>query len=261
MPLATLQSVDARRWEADQSRAIVETLAVELPVELRCNGQPYAVMLATPADLADFALGFALTERLIESPAELLGVEVLERDGGVQLDLRIPGARLGAVLGRERNLAGRAGCGICGTATLAEAIRPVRSVSAAAPRLGRAALLDGLQRLAALQPLNQSSGALHAAVVIGTDGAFTVREDVGRHNAIDKAIGGALSAGRQPQSLLVTSRASYEVVHKAAEVGCTLVAAVSAPTSLALQLAREAGITLVGWARPPRLTVYSGAFE
>jgi formate dehydrogenase accessory protein FdhD len=115
-----------------------------------------------------------------------------------------------------------------------------------------------MQRLAALQPLNDASGAVHAAALLTTDGGFTVREDVGRHNAIDKAVGAVMRAGLEPHTLLVTSRASYEVVHKAAEVGCRLVAAISAPTALALRLAQEAGVTLVGWTRPPRLTVYCG---
>jgi formate dehydrogenase accessory protein FdhD len=109
-----------------------------------------------------------------------------------------------------------------------------------------------------LQPLNATSGALHAAVIISSDSVFTVREDVGRHNAIDKAVGATLAAGLRPRSLLVTSRASYEVLHKAAEAGCNVVAAVSAPTALALRLAQQSGMTLVGWARPPRLTIYCG---
>jgi formate dehydrogenase accessory protein FdhD len=134
----------------------------------------------------------------------------------------------------------------------------LRAVAPGQPPITRAALLEGMQRLSGLQPLNASSGALHAAVVISSDGAFAVREDVGRHNAIDKAVGATLAAGRTPRSLLVTSRASYEVVHKAAEVGCSVVAAVSAPTVLALRLAQQAGMTLVGWVRPPRLTVYCG---
>src|SRR5258706_15009643 len=128
MTIATLQSVIARRWDADQSRELREMLAAEVPVALSCNGQPYAVMLATPADLGDFALGFALTERLIESATELLAVEISELEGGIELALRIPGTRMSALFGRERNLAGRTGCGLCGTATLEAAIRPIRAV-------------------------------------------------------------------------------------------------------------------------------------
>jgi formate dehydrogenase accessory protein FdhD len=258
MAIATLQSVTARRWDDGIGSEVRESLAEEVPVALSFNGQPYAVMMATPADLADFALGFAITEGLIDSPAELLGVASEERDGGIALSLQIPGARLTALLGRERNLAGRTGCGLCGTATLEAAIRPVSRVQAGDRMISRAALLAGMQRLSELQPLNASSGALHAAVIISSDSVFTVREDVGRHNAIDKAVGAALGAGRAPRSLLVTSRASYEVLHKAAEAGCNVVAAVSAPTALALRLAQQSGMTLVGWARPPRLTLYCG---
>jgi formate dehydrogenase accessory protein FdhD len=258
MAMATLHSVTARRWDDGVESEVRESLAEEVPVALVFNGQPFAVMMATPADLDDFALGFALTERLIGSTAELLAVERREQDGGIELAIQIPGARMAALLGRERNLAGRTGCGLCGTATLEAAIRPVQRVTDGEPMITRAALLAGMQRLSGLQPLNASSGALHAAVVISSDGAFTVREDVGRHNAIDKAVGATLAAGRQPRSLLVTSRASYEVLHKAAEAGCNVVAAVSAPTALALRLAQQSGMTLVGWARPPRLTIYSG---
>ena len=159
---------------------------------------------------------------------------------------------------RERNLTGRTGCGLCGTSTLEAAIRPVRRADPHGPRADAAALRAGMERLATMQPYNDASGAVHAAGLLTEDGGFTVREDVGRHNAIDKAVGAVARGGGRPHSLLVTSRASYEVVHKAAEVGCRLVAAISAPTALAVQLANEAGITLIGWARPPRLTVYSG---
>jgi formate dehydrogenase accessory protein FdhD len=173
----------------------------------------------------------------------------------------IPQQRLLMLSTRERNLTGRTGCGLCGTATLEAAIRPVRHVEPEGPKADLATLSEGIRRLATLQPLNEASGAVHAAALLSGDGSFTVREDVGRHNAIDKAVGAVMRAGLQPHTLLVTSRASYEVVHKAAEVGCRLVAAISAPTSLALQLAREAGITLVGWTRPPRLTVYCGSLS
>ena len=134
----------------------------------------------------------------------------------------------------------------------------MRRVAVGSPAIDAAALRAGMERLATLQPFNDVSGAVHAAALLTTDGGFTVREDVGRHNAIDKAVGAVMRAGGVPHTLLVTSRASYEVVHKAAEVGCSLVAAISAPTTLALQLAIEAGMTLVGWARPPRFTVYCG---
>jgi formate dehydrogenase accessory protein FdhD len=255
---AALERVPARRVDDGVAQDVTETLAAEVPVAMHYNGRAHAVMLATPADLDDFALGFALTERIIRKPDELLQLEQNWTAQGVALLLRIPEVRFALLETRDRNLTGRTGCGLCGTSTLEAAIRPVRAVAADAPRASRRALLEGMQRLATLQPYNEATGAVHAAALLTTDGGFTVREDVGRHNAIDKAVGAVMRAGAVPHSLLVTSRASYEVVHKAAEVGCALVAAISAPTTLALSLAKEAGVTLVGWARPPRLTIYCG---
>ena len=255
---AALERVPARRIESGVTRDVAETLATEVPVALHYNGRAHAVMLATPANLDDFALGFSLTERIIRRPDELLQLEQNWTAHGVALLLRIPEVRFALLETRDRNLTGRTGCGLCGTSTLEAAIRPVRAVAADAPRASRQALMEGMERLATLQPYNEATGAVHAAALLTTDGDFTVREDVGRHNAIDKAVGAVMRGGAVPHSLLVTSRASYEVVHKAAEMGCALVAAISAPTTLALSLAREAGVTLVGWARPPRLTIYCG---
>jgi formate dehydrogenase accessory protein FdhD len=253
-----LQAVSARRMDGAATHEVSETLAAEVPVAMQYNARPHAVMMATPSNLDDFAFGFALTERIIASVSELTLADTIWTEHGVALEMLIPQQRFLLLQTRERNLTGRTGCGLCGTATLEAAIRPVRKVDANGPRVDVQALREGMQRLAALQPLNDASGAVHAAALLTTDGGFTVREDVGRHNAIDKAVGAVMRAGQVPHSLLVTSRASYEVVHKAAEVGCRLVAAISAPTALALRLAQEAGVTLVGWTRPPRLTVYCG---
>lgn len=256
-----LRAVSAQRIETASQEPISEELAAEVPVAMQFNGRPHAVMLATPGDLADFAYGFALTERIVASVDELTLVETRWTEHGIALEMLIPPARAALLLTRDRNLTGRTGCGLCGTATLEAAIRPVRRVEAVGTSLSASEVWQGMRRLADLQPLNFVCGAVHAAGLIAADGSLTVREDVGRHNAIDKAVGAVLRAGHQPHSLLVTSRASYEVVHKAAEVGCSLVAAISAPTALALKLAQEAGVTLVGWTRHPRLTVYCGALR
>ena len=254
-PTAT---VAARRMDGAVLQDITETLAVETPVAMHFNGLSHAVMMATPADLEDFGLGFALTEGIVRRADELKFLEQNWTPHGVALNMRIPEVRFALLETRERNLTGRTGCGLCGTSTLEAAIRPVRRVTAGGPAVDAAALRAGMERLATMQPYNEASGAVHAAALLTTDGAFFVREDVGRHNAIDKAVGAVMRAGGVPHTLLVTSRASYEVVHKAAEVGCSLVAAISAPTTLALRLATEAGMTLIGWARPPRFTVYCG---
>lgn len=259
LPRQPLLPVTAQRLEGEVALGVTEMLAAEVPVAMQFNGRAHAVMLATPADLEDFAFGFALTEGIVRRVDELSLVEQTWTPHGVALDMRIPEVRFALLETRDRNMAGRTGCGLCGTSTLEAAIRPVRHVDPHGPRADLSALREGLRRLATLQPYNDASGAVHAAALMTVDGGFTVREDVGRHNAIDKAVGAVLRAGGVPHTLLVTSRASYEVVHKAAEAGCRLIAAISAPTTLAVELAREAGVTLVGWARPPRLTVYAGA--
>lgn len=259
--LAPVQAVQAQRLEGGSFHTVSDCVAAEVPVAMQYNGRPHAVMMATPADLTDFAFGFAITERIVASVSELTLVDEQWNEHGVVLQMLVPAERLLALHTRDRNLTGRTGCGLCGTATLEAAIRPVRHVPPEGPRADLRAVCEAMTRLAAMQPLNDATGAVHAAALIDAGGGFTVREDVGRHNAIDKAVGAVLRAGSQPHTLLVTSRASYEVVHKAAEAGCRLVAAISAPTALALRLAREAGVTLVGWTRPPRLTVYCGQLD
>lgn len=247
----------ARRVDDGVGRDQVETLAEETAVALVYNGHPHAVMMATPADLDDFALGFSLTEAIVETPEELRVVDRLVTAHGISLQMHVPQARFDALVQRGRSLTGRTGCGLCGTDTLEAAIRPVRGVAACGIDPGD--LAPYFAELQALQPLNARTGAVHAAAVLDSEGGLHVREDVGRHNAIDKAVGAALRAGAAPRALLVTSRASYEVVHKAAQVGIGLVAAISAPTALAVRLAQEACVVLVGFARGSRYTVYADA--
>ena len=236
----------------------LETLAQETPVALVYNGQSHAVMMATPADLEDFAVGFSLTEGIVEAMDEVRIIDIMESDGGISIQMWIPQSRFDAVSEHSRNLSGRTGCGLCGSDSLARAIRPVRRVGSA-HGVDADALRAGFARLEAAQPLNSATGAVHAAAIVCADGSLPVREDVGRHNAIDKVVGCVVRNGRVPRALLVTSRASYEVVHKAAQMGIGVVAAISAPTALAVRIAAEAGVTLVGFARGHRLTVYAGA--
>lgn len=255
---APIETVGARRIDADGEHAQRETLAAETAIALLYNGLSHAVMMATPADLEDFATGFSVTEGIVANAGAVTLVDVTVTADGISLQMHIAQADYDVLVERSRNLTGRTGCGLCGAGTLAAAIRPVRPV--AMPVLPeRETIRAGFARLTAAQPLNDVTGALHAAAVIAADGTRFTREDIGRHNAIDKAIGACLRANAAPRILLVTSRASYEVVHKAAQVGCGLVAAISAPTALAVRLAREAGITLVGFARDERLTIYTPA--
>lgn len=247
----------ALRIEDGAAQEAMESLAEETAVALLYNGLPHAVMMATPADLEDFAVGFSLSEGLVASAGDVRVVDCVHGEDGVSLQMHVSQADFDALAQRGRSLAGRTGCGLCGSDTLANAIRPVRRVPGR-PAVGER-LRAAFDELQANQPINARTGAVHAAAVRDADGRLHVREDVGRHNAIDKAIGAALRAGAVPCELFVTSRASYEVVHKAAAVGIGLVAAISAPTALAVRLAGEAGLTLVGFARGARFTIYSGA--
>lgn len=237
----------------------VDALAEEVPVALSYNGVSHAVMLATPEHVEDFAVGFSLSECIIERLGEITDLEVLHRPLGIEVRMQIIGLRDAALRGRRRSLAGRTGCGLCGLESL-EQMSP-RVVSRSHDFvIGAAALPRALAALDGMQALHRLTGAVHAAAWCGPGGELhLLREDVGRHNALDKMIG-ALAIGRRAFSdgfALMTSRASYEVVQKAAAVGIPIVAAVSAPTGMAVRLAQEAGITLVGFLRGDRYCVYS----
>jgi formate dehydrogenase accessory protein FdhD len=252
---AALVEHAAVRLDGETAAAVRETLAEEAPVALLFNGVPHVVMMATPADLEDFALGFALTEGIVERADELRWIECLPRERGLAVHLAIPGTRFEALTARRRNLVGRSGCGLCGAEALDAAIRPVPRVAAVAA-IDPARLSRALFALEAAQPMNRACGALHAAAALVGD-TLTVREDVGRHNALDKVVGAIARRDAVADALLVTSRASYELVHKAASVGVGTLVAVSAPTAYAVRLAQEAGMTLYGFAREGRLTRYT----
>ena len=252
-------TVPARRIADGETVASLERLIEEVPVALVYNGISHAVMLATPADLEDFALGFSLSEGILTTPAELYDCEPAFAAEGIELRLEIASARLAALKARRRNLAGRTGCGLCGVESLQAALRQPTPVASRAP-LPVAAIHCALAELAAGQPLHRATGAAHAAAWAGNDGrVLALREDVGRHNALDKLIGALARERFDPAAgfLVVTSRASYEMVQKAAAAGIGLVAAISAPTALATRLAEAANLTLVGMARAGRLTAYS----
>jgi formate dehydrogenase accessory protein FdhD len=255
---ALLRQVAAQRLRADGASALTDEVAEETPVALLYNGLPHAVMMATPADLAELALGFSLTEGIVADPSACEVVELRHGDDGVEVHLLIPAAHFEALAGRGRNLAGRAGCGLCGTQALAAAIRPLAPV-APTPFPGFAAIRAGLAALAGGQPVNARCGGLHAAGFIHP-GGILVREDIGRHNALDKVVGAMALAGIAPAAgfLAITSRASHEVVHKAASAGIATVAAISAPTARAIDLARGAGMHLVAFARDQAMTLYTG---
>ncbi|WP_114238330.1 formate dehydrogenase accessory sulfurtransferase FdhD [Dyella sp. C9] len=259
MPGYVRRSVE--RWRHGEATVKDDLVAEEIPVAMVYNGVTFAVMMATPHDLDDFALGFSLSEGLIDEPAQLLQLEIHPLLEGIELAMRVtdnaPAARLDGTRGRL--LPGRSGCGICGTRELEHAVRHHHPVGEGTA-ICREALEAAQRQLQGNQPINQATGAVHAAAWADADGnLLLLREDVGRHNALDKLIGAMQRAGVDAQQgmALVTSRASYEMVTKAASAGIPLLAAISAPTALAIELARDAHITLVGFTRPGSHNVYT----
>lgn len=236
-----------------------DRLAEETPVALEFNGISHATMLATPADLEDFAVGFSLSEGIIDSVADVRGIDVLPQCDGIVVQIEISSACEARLKSRRRAMAGRTGCGLCGVETLPEVLRPVAPVPAGAP-LPVGAVLRAMRDMRARQALHDLTGATHAAGWADASGAVAlVREDVGRHNALDKLVGAlarqALSAAHGV--VLVSSRASFEMVQKTAAAGVGILAAVSAPTALAVRLADSAGIALLGFLRDDDATLYS----
>lgn len=251
--------VAARRWRGGLVSDGVERVVEETPVALIYNGVPHVVMMATPQDLEDFALGFSLTEELIRTPADLRHVEVVRYSQGIELQL-VVAAECDDVIGaRTRRFTGRTGCGICGADGVASVLKTVHQVPDGGT-IAPAAIRAALEGLTARQPLNAIAGAVHAAGWAGPDGTLAmVREDVGRHNALDKLVGAVRKAEIEPAGgfVVVTSRASFEMVQKTATLGAPLLAAISGPTGLAVRVADASGLTLVGFARGHDLTVYT----
>jgi FdhD protein len=236
------------------------TLPEEAAVALTVNGVTQAVMMATPADLADFARGFTLTEGIAD-PAEIVGIEAVTVPGGIDLRLWLAPAAAARLAARRRTMAGPVGCGLCGIESLAEATRAVLPVTATLG-LPEADLCAAVAALGRHQPLHDATRAAHAAAfVVPGQGIVTAREDVGRHNALDKLAGALIAAGIPAASgaVLMTSRVSVDLVQKAARMGAPVLAALSAPTAAAVDLAAAAGVTLAAMARPDRVEVFAHA--
>ena len=249
----------ARRLTAGGSETLEEIVAEEVAVALVYNGISHAVMMATPCDLEDFARGFSLTERIVERPSEIYDIEVEPAGRGIEVRLEIAAQRMAGLQERRRSLAGRTGCGLCGAENLAQVVRHPAPLGAGC-MISPVAVHRAFAQLTARQPIQALTGAVHAAAWADASGqVLLVQEDVGRHNALDKLIG-ALATQAVDVShgfAIVTSRASYEMVQKAASYGITLLAAISAPTGLAIDLARETGLTLLGFTRQDSHVIYA----
>lgn len=253
------KSYGVERWASGVLTRTAETVAEEVPVALVYNGISHAVMLATPLELEDFALGFSLSECIVGHRGEIHDLEIFERDNGIEVHMELSGERAHALKAHRRSLAGRTGCGLCGTESLDQLAKRVAAVESSAV-LTSGALPRAMSELQQQQHLFQLTGAVHAAAWCDFSGRIDrVREDVGRHNALDKLIGSLAAQGQPFDSgfVLMTSRASYEIVQKAAAVGIAVVAAISAPTGMAVRVAEESGVTLIGFARGERHCVYS----
>lgn len=247
------------RWRQDKYSRQCDYVAEETPVALLYNGVSHAVMLATALNLEDFALGFSLSEGILHHRGELEDLEVTPRVEGIEIKMTIARERFMQLRLRRRNLTGRTGCGLCGTESLAQAIRRPPRVGTGVT-VASAGLHQAFTQLHGMQRLQHLTGAVHAAAWADTDGRVQlVREDVGRHNALDKLIGALASRRVDFDSgfVIVTSRASYEMVQKTATAGISLFAAISAPTGLAIRLAEEAALTLIGFARGRDHVIYA----
>lgn len=232
-------------------------VAVEAPVAIEVNGLGYAVMMATPTDLVDFGTGFALTERLIEGVQDIIDIEPHSLEQGWLLRITLEERCFAPVRERVRHRVTESGCGLCGLENLEQALRPL-PITAPASQLAPQALFAALHALQARQPLGAATGAVHGAALCDSEGGIIgVREDVGRHNAFDKLIGAAMREGWPLGCgfVLLTSRCSYELVEKAAVAAVPMLVTISAPTSLAVERARECGLTLVSLARPDAMLV------
>ena len=259
MTVSTFTRHEEIAWRGGQAMPTSRLVAEETAVALSYNGSTHAVMMATPADLEDFGIGFTLTEGIVENVSDIESIELIPSELGIEVRMWLDGDRAASLAARRRAMSGPVGCGLCGIESLEQARRaPLRVASDVT--FGARDLLAAMQALAPLQILNQQTRSVHAAAFWHpSTGIGPVREDVGRHNALDKLAGAIVSEGISAfeGAVLLTSRVSVEMVQKAAMIGAPVIIAVSAPTTLAIQTAEEAGITLLAIARDDGYGVFT----
>lgn len=275
-----LSEVQVKRWRNGNLTEASDQVAEETPIALIYNGVSHAVMLATPQDLEDFALGFSLSEGILQDKSELYDIEVVAQTDGIELRMDIATACFVRLKEKRRNLVGRTGCGLCGAESLAQALRlPTKQKSTHESMREKKDALKGsihqpsrasvamtsieraFSNMQKQQLLQQATGATHACAWVNGAGEIAlVREDVGRHNAMDKLIGALAKAPQDKTGFVLTSsRASYEMVQKVAQAGLQVLVAISAPTGLAIRLAETCGVSLVGFLREHQCVIYTHA--
>lgn len=235
-----------------------DVIAVEMPVALVYNGISHVVMMATPKDLDDFALGFSLTEGIISDPSEIYGIDIEQTTKGIEVQIELSSRRFNALKEKRRNLTGRTGCGICGTEQIDEVCKVLPYLKTNT-QISLADFKESLHYLKQVQIVGEKTGCTHAAIWLNNDGQFIAGfEDIGRHVALDKLLGYRAKQTVQDGIIVVSSRASYEMVQKVANCGIEVLFAVSAATSMAVNMAEQCNLTLVGFFRGEKGVVYTG---
>ena len=254
-----VRTVSRQVWRDGSLSEGTRTIPEETALALTYNGGTYAVMMGTPRNLRDFAIGFSLSEGIIQSPDDIDTLDIVDLDDGIELRMWLAQSRADRLSERRRHIAGPTGCGLCGIDSIAEAVRPA-AIVAHGKSFSPREIMTAMQSVAPLQPINIETRAVHAAAFwTPSRGIAALREDVGRHNALDKLAGAVaqqkLVAG--DGMVLLTSRVSVEMVQKTAAMGAPVMVAVSAPTALAVRMAEAAGITLVAVARSDGFEIFT----
>ena len=246
-------------WEQGSHSKSIDWVASERAVALMYNCISHVVMMATPDNLEEFAIGFSLSEGIVDNLNEILDIEIVEEERGFVISILIPEEPFAALKDQRRNMTGRTGCGLCGAETLEQAMRAPKLVNGDL-QVSHTAIQKAVAGFSSGQTLNDQTGGVHAAVWCDLDGnIITLREDVGRHNALDKLLGAMARESANDQGfVLVTSRASYEMVAKVANANIKVLVAVSAPTTLAIDIAKQSGVSLLGFSKQGRHSVYFG---